>query len=294
MVVSPVGAEPRIIDAITQASTRSGVGFDYLLTTAQRESSLNSQAKAKTSSASGLYQFVKQTWLSTLKAHGADHGLGHFADAIERTCEGKCYVADPAREAEILALREDPTAAAAMAAALASDNAGILKDRLGREPTDGEVYAAHVLGASGAVKLLALAASDPRAAASLSFPEAAASNRGLFYDKAGWPVTAAALRDRLTGEGAEGKRTATVMLPKEEGPRPFLRPALTVDTFTAAPASPPPAGVLTETGVHFAGRLRTALSQPPLILSPEVLAVLSALDPLAGTSPREGKDKRTG
>ena len=58
------------------ASRRTGVDFSYLLGQAKIESSLNPSARAATSSATGLYQFVDQSWLAVVDKHGAEYGLG--------------------------------------------------------------------------------------------------------------------------------------------------------------------------------------------------------------------------
>src|ERR1700733_1579521 len=74
--------------AIRAASQATGTGFDYLVTTAERESSLNPQLHSHSSSAAGLFQFVDQTWLSTLKNSGAAFGYGQEAAAIHKTANG--------------------------------------------------------------------------------------------------------------------------------------------------------------------------------------------------------------
>ncbi len=71
-----------MIDAIRQGAEKTGAAFDYLLSTAQRESSLNPSAKAGSSSATGLFQFIEQTWLGVMKQDGPSLGLGSYADAI--------------------------------------------------------------------------------------------------------------------------------------------------------------------------------------------------------------------
>src|SRR6476646_11882530 len=53
----------RVTGAIRDAARVTGAGFEYLLNTALRESNLNPSAKAKSSSATGLFQFIDQTWL---------------------------------------------------------------------------------------------------------------------------------------------------------------------------------------------------------------------------------------
>lgn len=173
-----------VVSAIRQGAERTGAGFDYLLKTAQRESSLEPDAKAKTSSATGLFQFIEQTWLAMVKQEGPRQGLSQYADAISES-GGRLSVSDPAARERILQLRNDPQVAAVMAGALTQKNRDQLAGALGRQPQAGELYMAHVLGARGASDLIRAAASDPSRVAARDFPEAAAANRSIFYDKAG-------------------------------------------------------------------------------------------------------------
>ena len=174
----------RVTGAIRDAARATGAGFEYLLNTAIRELSLNPNAKAKTSSATGLFQFIDQTWLGTMKQSGTGLGYGKYADAISKT-NGKFVVNDPAMRREIMALRKDPTANSLMAGAFANSNAKVLTDRLGRKPTDGELYMAHFLGASGAARFIKSAEARPDAKAANYFPRAAQANSSIFYDKQG-------------------------------------------------------------------------------------------------------------
>jgi hypothetical protein len=173
-----------VVSAIREGAERTGTGFDYLLKTAQRESALTPDAKAKSSSATGLFQFIEQTWLSMVKQEGPKQGLQNYADAISES-GGRLTVADPALREKILQLRNDPQVSAVMAGALTQKNRDQLAGTLGRQPQAGELYMAHVLGARGAADLIRAAASDPGRVAARDFPEAAAANRGIFYDKAG-------------------------------------------------------------------------------------------------------------
>ena len=116
-------ATQSVADAIRDAANATGASFEYLLATAQAESGLNPQAAATTSSARGLYQFIDQTWLATMKRSGASLGYGQYADAIVQTAAGRYEVPDPAMRREIMALRNDPAANAALAGALTRDNA---------------------------------------------------------------------------------------------------------------------------------------------------------------------------
>lgn len=175
----------RMTGAIRDAAKKTGAGFDYLLNTALRESNLNPNAKAKSSSATGLFQFIDQTWLGTMKQSGASLGYGQYANAITKNSTGRYTVSDPAMRQQILALRKDPTANSLMAGAFANANAKVLTDRLGRKPTDGELYIAHFLGASGASRLITAAEARPGAKAADLFPRAAAANKSIFYDQNG-------------------------------------------------------------------------------------------------------------
>src|SRR5437588_10663864 len=100
----------RVIGAIRNAAQAAGAGFDYLLKTAIRESSLDPNAKASTSSAVGLFQFIDQTWLATVKQAGSSLGYGNYADAIVRTASGRYVAPDATKRRQILSLRYDPTA----------------------------------------------------------------------------------------------------------------------------------------------------------------------------------------
>ncbi len=175
----------RITSAIRNAARATGASFDYLLKTAMRESNLDPSAKAGTSSASGLFQFIDQTWLETLKTEGPALGYGKNADAIVQTSSGRYIVPDAAMNAEIMALRKDPTANAVMAGAFTNRNADILTTRLNRNPTEGELYMAHFLGPAGAARFISAAETTPGAKAAELFPKAAAANRPIFYDRAG-------------------------------------------------------------------------------------------------------------
>jgi hypothetical protein len=201
MLVDPSShtAGSTVTGAIRQASAATGTSFNYLLATAQVESGLNPQAGAATSSARGLFQFIEQTWLGTIKQSGGQLGYGRYADAISKTSSGHYQVADPAMRSEILKLRNDPTANAVMAGAFTKANADYLATKLGRQPSEGELYIAHFLGAGGAARLISLAANNPNAKATDYFPHAANANSSIFYDRAtGQARSLAQVRDVLT------------------------------------------------------------------------------------------------
>ncbi len=85
----------RVAGAIKQAANSTGASFQYLLATAKMESDFNPSAGASTSSAHGLYQFIEQTWLGTVKEAGSQLGYGQYADAISKTSSGDYTISDP-------------------------------------------------------------------------------------------------------------------------------------------------------------------------------------------------------
>ncbi|ARQ01267.1 transglycosylase SLT domain-containing protein [Pseudorhodoplanes sinuspersici] len=184
--------------AIRQASQVTGARFSYLLATAKVESNLNPNAAAKTSSAGGLFQFIDRTWLGTLKEAGPYLGYDRYADAITRTDDGRYIVNDPSMRREIMALRQDPTANALMAGVFTNSNAKQLTNNLGRAPTDGELYVAHFMGATGASRLIGMSESNPSGKAADAFPVAARANRSIFFDQSGRARSFAEVARNLT------------------------------------------------------------------------------------------------
>jgi hypothetical protein len=175
----------RVQNAIASASASTGVDFHYLYHQARIESGLNPNARASTSSASGLYQFTDQTWLAMMKKHGAEHGLQWAANAISQGSTGHYTVSDPTTKQEILALRQSPETSAAMAGEYASDNQDYLQARLGRTTNPTDLYMAHFLGPAGASRFLKSMDANPNASAASVMPAAARANHWVFYDKSG-------------------------------------------------------------------------------------------------------------
>lgn len=256
-IQSAVSTNAAVSTAIRRASEATGAGFDYLMKTALRESSLNANAKAATSSAAGLFQFIEQTWFGAVKSYGARHGLGDAAAAIKQDASGKFQIADPARRAEILDLRFDAKAASALAGELTQENSRILEKRLGRAASAADLYAAHFLGPSGAVKLLN-AAANTKAADIL--PAAAKANAPVFYDGA---------RAKTVGE-------VIASFAKSLGEKPA--PSVSV---SPAIASAMPVRDDNSPGLHHLKEPRAA-SEPGIMpprLSLLAMSILQALDP---------------
>jgi len=192
--------------AIQRASQATGVDFSFLMKTANRESGFNPAARSGASSAAGLFQFVEQTWLSTLKAHGAKHGYARYAELIAKGADGRFHVADGEARRAVMDLRLDPHAASLMAGELTSDSAAYLKGRTGRQPTAGELYAAHFLGPQGSARLIEAVQRQPGASAAQLFPDAAHANKAIFFT-AGRPATVGEVYASLTRAAGAGQVT---------------------------------------------------------------------------------------
>lgn len=201
-------AAGRVQSAIQRAAAKTGIDFDYLMGQAKVESGFNASARARTSSASGLYQFIEQSWLAVMKDHGAEHGMGWAANSIQRNSSGRLTVSDPGMRQAILNLRNDPEAASLMAAEHASDNKDALESSLGREATGTDLYMAHFLGPGGAKQFLkAMQVAPDRTAASM-FPAAASANRNVFFERDGSARSLSEVYERFGAKLGDGAGAA--------------------------------------------------------------------------------------
>jgi hypothetical protein len=236
---TPIGRviAPEIRDAIQGAAKRTGISFDFLVRQAEIESGLDPRAKASTSSATGLYQFIESTWLRMIRQHGAKYGHAEAAQAISPT--GAPRVGDPAMRARILELRKDPALSAAMAAEYTRSNQDQLRLALRREPTANELYMAHFLGPQSASRFLQAWASDRTAVAADVVPDAAGPNRRVFFAPDGRPrsveeVLSARRRHPRSSAPWHGPSAASPKTPRSSPPPP--RPASR--SCRACPATP--------------------------------------------------------
>ena len=260
--------------AIAQASARTGVDFDYLLKTAQRESSLDSSAKARTSSAAGLFQFIEQTWLGMVKNHGGKYGLDAEAAAITQDANGRYKIADPETKSAILALRHDAETSSLMAAEYTQEASMVLEAGLGRAPREAELYMAHFLGAGSAARLIGLAEGTPQASAAEAFPQAAAANRSIFYKQDGSARSALEVVENLSSKHDGSKASP-----------PPAAPSVIAEHIGQEISIPLPArGSAQFTGVtEQVGPDVQPYPTRGVTLSPMMVQILSSLDPLSAS-----------
>ena len=193
----------RVRDTLRQSG--GGRNSAILLRVARHESQFQPTAKSERSSASGVFQFTEQTWLHMVKSHGCKHGLARQAAAIRVLPGGRYEVPNADMRRAILAGRNDARLATQMAVELANENRAYLAKRLGRQASDGEVYAAHAFGVHGALKLIRARAANPRRAAAEVLPTAARANPSLFYDR-GAPRSARSVLALLDGMVSHPRR----------------------------------------------------------------------------------------
>ena len=244
-----------VTGAIRKAAQATGANFDHLLATAKIESDLNPNLTMRNSSATGLFQFIEQTWLETLKQAGKQFGLGRYADAITQTKSGRYVVPDPAVRNDIMKLRKDPAANSVMGAAYTQRNAAFVAKRIGRQPTDGELYIAHFFGPYTASKFIGLAASNPQANAATLYPAAARANRPIFYDKQGNPRSIAGVYADLVQRYQVARAS----------PTPGMTPAMAVAESVPAPPAAATAPATDTAGITSAFADASA-SQPAGVL----------------------------
>lgn len=174
--------DPNIVGDIRRASRLANVDFGYMMAQASQESSFQPGAKASTSSATGLYQFIDSTWLTAVKTYGAKYGLGNYASQIQTSDSGTPHVADASVKQQILDLRKDPKVASEIAAEFAHQNKTDVERALGRPASSTDLYLAHFLGAQGATSVMKSIEHDGKTKAADLLPAAAAANKSVFYD----------------------------------------------------------------------------------------------------------------
>jgi hypothetical protein len=173
-----------VLAAIRLASLRTGVEFSYLMELASIESNFDPRARARTTTASGLYQFKEGSWLEAIKEYGDRYGLAGLAARIEYAADDKSVLQpllkDVKWQQRALALRFVPHYSAMLAAEQVRDSRERLASTLDREPRRTDLYLIHFLGASGGVSFLKALDENPEQIASEIFPGAAKRNHSIF------------------------------------------------------------------------------------------------------------------
>jgi len=281
-----------VLTGIKSASKSTGVDFGYLMAQAAQESSFQADARASTSSATGLYQFLDSTWLSMMRTHGAKYGFADMADRIQPDGRGGYAVSDPSQKQKILDLRKDPKVSAVIGAEFALSNKEQLEADLGHKVGSTELYLAHFLGAGGASRFLKGIERNAAQPAADLLPQAAEANRAVFYDReTGRPRTVGDIY-QLFARSIESKQSQFTGMPES---LPVAAPTMVAAAGAAPPHSGPsvflssaPPSTTSTLGGGIADRTGPSLS----LLSILALATLDAPDPSSALNGRETADGR--
>lgn len=179
------------------------------------ESGGDPNAQNPNSSAAGAGQFINSTWLDLVKQYRPD-------------------LADGKSDADILAMRSDPTLSQQMVGAYADQNSKVLSNN-GFQATPGNLYLAHFAGPQGAVNLLN---ADPNAsAASVMGPQAAAANPFLRN------MTVGQLRSWAAGKvgGGTASPSAPAPVTAPQGGTGGITAPMPAAPSAAPPTTPPQA-----------------------------------------------------
>ncbi len=176
----PIRLKRQLVETILRASYLAGVDPRLLMAIADKESSFVASARASTSSATGLFQFIDATWLKAVRDFGPQFGLASEAGVVTGS-QAQPQVNDERQRARLLDMRRDPFLATLFAAAMLRHEQEKLSARMGRTITEAEVYLVHFLGPAGAEKFLDALAEKPTLAAAHLLPAAARANRPIFF-----------------------------------------------------------------------------------------------------------------
>ena len=179
----PMRLKRELVDKIVRASYVAGVDPRLLMAIADKESSFVVRARASTSSATGLFQFIDAPWLKAVRDFGGQFALESEALAAASVIETRNEDASSRSRGQVLSLRNDPFVSTLLAAAMLRHEQEKLEIKIGRPLTDGEVYLVHFLGPAGAGKFLSALEENPGAAASQLLPAAARANRPIFFER---------------------------------------------------------------------------------------------------------------
>lgn len=184
MRFGPVKVRQSIVERVVQAANKTEMDPALLMAIADKESNFSTTARARTSSASGLFQFVEKTWFKAVKDFGHLYGRKDEANAISDASSAIGAVA-PQKKAQILSLRNDPYLSAALAAEMLKKDGNKISDKIGRPLTPGETYLIHFLGPDDTERFMTALVSNPNMSAAALLPKPARANRPIFYEAAG-------------------------------------------------------------------------------------------------------------
>ncbi len=177
----PMRIRRHLVQTIVKAAQAVGTDPVLLMAVADKESSFITAVQAKTSSATGLFQFIERTWLGVMRDFGPKYGYDKDAALVVPDGNDRPSIQDQAERTRILDMRRDPYLSAVMAGEMLKRDAARISLKIGRELSLGEVYLAHFLGPEDAENFLSRVVEKPTAAAATLLPGPARANRSIFF-----------------------------------------------------------------------------------------------------------------
>ncbi|MCE4222222.1 transglycosylase SLT domain-containing protein [Methylobacterium sp. C25] len=177
----PMKIRRHIVQTIVKAAQAVETDPVLLMAIADKESSFITAVQAKTSSATGLYQFIERTWLGVIRDFGAKYGLAQEAALVTNDANDKPVIVNQADRNRVLELRRDPYLSALMAGEMLKRDSARIAQTIGRDLSLGEIYLAHFLGPNDAESFLSKVVDKPDAAAAALLPGPARANRSIFF-----------------------------------------------------------------------------------------------------------------
>lgn len=178
------GDRTEVKNAIMSIAEKAGADPTQMAVLAAVESSLNPNARAQGTTASGAFQFTEKTWNGQMKAHARKLGL------------------DPNTPPT------DLKASTLLASEYMKSNMKVIRS-VRPNPNMTDMYLAHFLGAEGARKFLS---ASPDTIAAKLLPDAADKNQALFYHS-GRALTVAELYSKIDAKLTKTARDFGISLP---------------------------------------------------------------------------------
>lgn len=203
-------------DTINAAAKMVGMDEKLMAVIAAIESGFNTTAKAGTSSATGLFQFIKSTWDYMVKNYGPKYGIGPNTPP------------------------SDPRANALMGGEFLKMNMTKIAPVLGRAPTYTDLYLAHFLGDGGAKKFIQAMNQNPGQGAADIFPKESQANKTIFFEPSGRPRSLQDVYSHFTSminQKAKAFKIDVASAPAAANDSSVKGPALVATTTTATPAN---------------------------------------------------------
>ena len=183
---------------IVHAARALGLEPALMLAIARQESGLNPTAESSNTTASGLFQFTRVTWMRMVHSYGKKHGLSDLAAKISIDDRGRVVVDDTKSRSTILTKRLDPKLSSIMAAELMADNKARVERSLGRGMNSVDLYFTHFLGTNHSIAFLRAYHHHPKMIAAKLLPVVSQVNKALFYDGKR-PLTVSEVYEQVSG-----------------------------------------------------------------------------------------------